>query len=210
MLRRSCSLKTTWRWPVQAETCSSSLYAAIKYTSCDTAVFDCIPFSEFLCYKSHGQQVFIVHRRLKTNAAVSTFLHCSEVRPALTVILTYSMVQTPSWAGNRFAASQEIPRISRNPKVHYRTHKRPPSVSIPGQSKPVQYPHPTSWRSLTVISVFKYRTANTPISHSQMSVIPRVTICTWKCLPPYFQKSSLRVWGQKGQECLAYNRNKER
>jgi len=29
-----------------------------------------------------------------------------------------------------FAASQEIPRISRNPKVHYRTHKRPPPVSI--------------------------------------------------------------------------------
>ena len=40
------------------------------------------------------------------------------------------MVQSPSWAANWFAASQEIPRISRNPKVHYRTHKRPPSVSI--------------------------------------------------------------------------------
>ena len=39
------------------------------------------------------------------------------------------MVQSPSWAANRFAASQEIPRISRNPKVHYRTHKRPPPVN---------------------------------------------------------------------------------
>ena len=38
--------------------------------------------------------------------------------------LTYSMVQSPSWAANWFAVSQEIPRISRNPKVHYRTHKR--------------------------------------------------------------------------------------
>ena len=36
------------------------------------------------------------------------------------------MVQNPSWVANWFAASQEIPRISRNPKVHYRTHKRPP------------------------------------------------------------------------------------
>ena len=32
------------------------------------------------------------------------------------------MVQSPSWAANWFAATQEIPRISRNPKVHYRTH----------------------------------------------------------------------------------------
>jgi len=34
------------------------------------------------------------------------------------------MVQSPSWEANWFAASQEIPRISRNAKVHYRTHKR--------------------------------------------------------------------------------------
>ena len=42
----------------------------------------------------------------------------------ITYLLTYSMVQSPSWEANWFAASQEIPRISRNPKVHYRTHKR--------------------------------------------------------------------------------------
>ena len=39
-----------------------------------------------------------------------------------------------------FAASQEIPRISRNPKVHYLTHKRPPPVSILGQPNPVHIP----------------------------------------------------------------------
>jgi len=47
------------------------------------------------------------------------------------------MVQSPSWEANWFAASQEIPHISRNPKVHYRTHKRSPPVSILGQPNPV-------------------------------------------------------------------------
>ena len=55
-------------------------------------------------------------------------------------ILTYSMVQTPSWEANWFAASQEIPRISRNPKVHYRTYKRLPHVPILGQPNPVHIP----------------------------------------------------------------------
>ena len=52
----------------------------------------------------------------------------------LTYLLTYSMVQSPSSEANWFAASQEIPRILWNPKVHYRTHKRPPPV--PSQSSP--------------------------------------------------------------------------
>ena len=50
------------------------------------------------------------------------------------------MVQSPSWEANWFAASQEIPRISRNPKFHYRTHKRPTPVSILGQPNPVHIP----------------------------------------------------------------------
>ena len=58
----------------------------------------------------------------------------------LTYLLTYSMVQSPSCEANWFAASQEFLRISRNPKVHYRTHKRPPTVSILGQPNPVHIP----------------------------------------------------------------------
>ena len=50
------------------------------------------------------------------------------------------MEQNPSWEANWFAASQEIPRISWNPKVHYRTHKRPPPVPILGQPNPVHIP----------------------------------------------------------------------
>ena len=55
-------------------------------------------------------------------------------------LLTYPMVQSPSWEAKWFAASQEIPCISRNPKVHYRTHKRPPPVSILGQPNLVHTP----------------------------------------------------------------------
>jgi len=52
-------------------------------------------------------------------------------------ILTYTMVQSPSWAANWFAASQEIPRILWNLKVHYRTHKHPQPIPILGQPTPV-------------------------------------------------------------------------
>ena len=55
-------------------------------------------------------------------------------------LLTYSMVQSPSWGANWFAASQEITRILWNPKVRYRTHKRPPPVPILGQSNSVHIP----------------------------------------------------------------------
>ena len=50
------------------------------------------------------------------------------------------MMQSPSWEANWFAASQEIPCISQNPKVHYRIHKRPPPVPILGQPNPVHIP----------------------------------------------------------------------
>jgi len=55
-------------------------------------------------------------------------------------LLTYSMEQSPSWEANRFAASQEIPRILRNPKVHYRVHNCPPNVPILSKLDPVHNP----------------------------------------------------------------------
>ena len=55
-------------------------------------------------------------------------------------LLACSMVQSPSWEANWFAASEEILRISRDPKVHYRTHKRPPPVCILSQPNPVHIP----------------------------------------------------------------------
>ena len=74
-------------------------------------------------------------------------VYCTMLPTILTYLLTYSMEQSPSWEANRFAASQEIPNILWNPKIHYCIHKCLPPVPI--QSKP---PHPTSWISILILS----------------------------------------------------------
>jgi len=78
-----------------------------------------------------------VYKSLCTNYGFAKCQRKTRCWKACYTLLTYSMVQSPSWEANWFAASQEIPLISWNPKVHYCTHKRPPPVSILGQPNPV-------------------------------------------------------------------------
>ena len=63
---------------------------------------------------------------------------CAERNIICSAVPANSIQQSPSWQDNRFSASQEIPRILRNPKVHCRIHKSPSPVNPePGQSFPL-------------------------------------------------------------------------
>ena len=102
-------------------------YQAASIFQCPPALFMRIRVWNLLTLSAHSSSLFITYPHPYYTAVLQH-------------LLTYSMVQSPSWEANWFAASQEIPRISRNPKVHYRTHKRPPPVSILGQPNLVHIP----------------------------------------------------------------------
>ena len=90
---------------------------------------------------------------------VKIFFHFKYRFYCVTVIPTYPPTQQPtylptyptnpakqrtSWETISSSASQEIPRILRNPNAYHLTHKRPPPVPFPSHTNPIHACHPTS------------------------------------------------------------------
>jgi hypothetical protein len=74
------------------------------------------------CWKSHGRP---------------SLCPCPSLRYLLHAAKSF-------WEANRFSASQNIPRISWNPKVHYLVDKWPPPVPVLSHINSVHAPPPPS------------------------------------------------------------------
>ena len=84
------------------------------------------PFPRYLVpprSKYSPQHHILKHHQIDLYIYIYIYIHTH----THTHTLTYSMVHSPSWEANWFAVSQEIPLTSRNPNVHYRTHKGHPA-----------------------------------------------------------------------------------
>ena len=96
-------------------------------------------FTASICSAEVGSSSNLLsHTRLR---GVTTQNTASPGNP--TYLLTHSMEHSSPWEANRFSASQEIPRILWNPKVHYRIHKCPSPIPSLSQLDPVL--NPTSY-----------------------------------------------------------------
>ena len=112
--------------------------------SCNTKKLCVCPDNLFMRFRLYSEYIWITCLEGHSNNRFVFLLvaHCVlwEVRIKISYIITNIIEQSPSWEAKRSSASQEIPWILWNPKVHYRVRKSPPPVPILSQTDPVHAP----------------------------------------------------------------------
>jgi hypothetical protein len=128
-----------------------------------------------------------------------TFFSIKSLRNYLTNQQTNSVDQSPYWDITGPSGCQQIPRILRNPKVHYRVHNSPPLVAIlsqldPGRALssylaiyvPFQY-YPTiyAWvfQTVTFLNIFQpnanmHLSSPSQASHAPISAFINMAYCS--------------------------------
>ena len=112
-------------------------------------------------------------------------------------------MQSPSWKANRFSASQELPRILRSPKVHYRIYECPSPAPILSQINSVHGPPPLSHFLKIHLNIILSSTPDTHISYrvksydtnSQFELPSRITEILYSSLNG-LKKNQLQVLNQ--------------
>jgi hypothetical protein len=113
-----------------------------------------------------------------------------EITHDFTHALSDSIEQSPSWEANGSSATQEIPRILWNPKVHHRIYKSPPPVSIVRQTDPV-YAHPSNLSKIHFNIIFPSTPGSFKCSPSPQ--VSSLKTCMHLSFPPYMLTHALAV-----------------